>query len=63
MQFDKFKTGDVVQLKSGETKMTVMDWPVAEMHDHPPYEIPVAWFEGATLKSMTFHSDALVFVR
>lgn len=28
MQFDKFKTGDVVQLKSGETEMTVMDWPV-----------------------------------
>lgn len=62
MQFDGFKTGDVVKLKSGGPPMTVGDWPEAEVFDHTSDEIPCMWFEGTTLNEVTIKSSELRLV-
>lgn len=49
----KFKTGDIVELKSGSPKMTIED--VQESNEY----VDCAWFDGNTLKRGTFIVDVL----
>ncbi|HYE32103.1 MAG TPA: DUF2158 domain-containing protein [Methylomirabilota bacterium] len=48
-----FKTGDVVQLKSGGPKMTI-----AEV-DHGGQRYFCKWFAGAKIETGAFHVDTL----
>lgn len=51
-----FKTGDVVQLKSGSPKMTVTK--VGNNVQHEP-TVWCEWFDGTSPKTGTFPPDAL----
>jgi len=61
---DKFKTGDVVQLKSGGPIMTVVGYHVAHFPDGTSQtsdtNVECTWFnEKNERKSSTFHEDTL----
>lgn len=55
MEVNKFKKGDVVQLKSGGQKMTVESY---SWNDHTKSyrddKVDCVWFVGATLKRESF---------
>ena len=60
----KFKKGDVIQLKSGSPEMTVEGYKKIQPFDKPAYDsddqVNVAWFDTkGGLKRATFHQDAL----
>lgn len=48
MSEQKFKTGDIVELKSGSPKMTIED--VQESNEY----VDCVWFDGNVLKRDTF---------
>ncbi|MFM0695632.1 DUF2158 domain-containing protein [Paraburkholderia graminis] len=50
----KFKRGDIVQLKSGGPEMTVNDVP-----DEYNYHYHCQWFAGKKLESGNFPADSL----
>lgn len=58
-----FKIGDIVQIKSGGPKMTVVG--IVKHHDvfdehQEPNSYRTSWFAGAKLEHGTFPEDALV---
>lgn len=54
----KFKTGDIVRLKSGGPEMTVK-----EFRDRPQLrDYTCQWFAGKKLESGHFEEDSLEFV-
>lgn len=54
MEEQKFKPGDVVQLKSGGPEMTVVRYEPADGLD-----ITCTWFNNNDLKEKSFHQDLL----
>jgi uncharacterized protein YodC (DUF2158 family) len=59
---EKFKIGDVVQLKSGGPKMTVQNTTTYSfMGDPMPFsgQIDCAWFENVKSHTGKFHQDML----
>lgn len=50
----KFKPGDIVQLKSGGPSMTVRAYEPTDGD-----EVTCGWFEGNTLYEKAFHQDML----
>jgi uncharacterized protein YodC (DUF2158 family) len=58
MMADQFKTGDIVQLKSGGPRMTV-----DKRDEHREHEIyHCKWFAGAKLENGFFRAEALEHV-
>lgn len=58
----KFKTGDVVRLKSGGTEMTISDVPTLESLGPDFADYQCQWFIGNKLHHGSFKADALVKV-
>jgi uncharacterized protein YodC (DUF2158 family) len=59
-----FKRGDVVTLQSGGPEMTVHDIPLDYLKNKSREDQVVCkWFENETLRSDTFHPNALILVR
>jgi len=60
---EKFKIGDVVQLKSGGPKMTVHQLEksarVGNAGGNYNGKVKCAWFDGTDSKWETFHQDTL----
>lgn len=50
----KFKVGDVVRMKSGSRKMTIIEWCA---FDDEEYE--VQWFEGRSICTDTVNENAI----
>ena len=58
---EKFKTGDIVQLKSGGPKMTVHSY-ATRYSPSEPNTVHCQWFAGAKMSNGVFPEDALVSV-
>lgn len=58
----KFKTGDVVRLKSGGPEMTISDVPTLESLGPDFADYQCKWFVGDKLHHGSFKADALVKV-
>jgi uncharacterized protein YodC (DUF2158 family) len=52
---DKFKIGDIVQLKSGGPEMTVLSLPNQSFHRYQ-----CQWFAGKKLESGSFAEESLI---
>ncbi len=57
----KFKSGDVVKLKSGGPNMTVQGY-AAVMAGKPSQTVQCKWFAGAKSEASNFHEDMLLTV-
>ncbi|MBI1837230.1 MAG: DUF2158 domain-containing protein [Flavobacteriia bacterium] len=55
MENKTFKPGDIVELKSGSPKMTV----VKTIIIGEPNYIDCSWFNGTILETSRFHKDSL----
>jgi uncharacterized protein YodC (DUF2158 family) len=55
----KFKSGDIVKLKSGSPNMTVSNY-VAIAAGRESQTVQCKWFAGAKSEASNFHEDMLV---